>query len=44
LSGVVAPIATGFIVAYTGSYFMAFVVAVVALIAAIPVYWTMVKS
>jgi MFS transporter, ACS family, D-galactonate transporter len=44
LSGVVAPIATGLIVAYTGSYFLAFVVAVVALVAAIPVYWTMVKS
>jgi MFS family permease len=44
LSGVIAPLATGLIVEQTGSYFPAFVVAVVVLIAAIPVYWLMVKG
>ncbi len=44
LSGVVAPLATGLIIAQTGSYFPAFVVAVVVLLAAIPVYWLMVKG
>jgi len=44
LSGVAAPLATGFIIAQTGSYFPAFVVAVVVLLAAIPIYWLMVKS
>jgi MFS transporter, ACS family, D-galactonate transporter len=44
LSGVVAPIATGLIIESTGSYFPAFVLAVVVLLAAIPIYWLMVKN
>jgi MFS family permease len=44
LSGVAAPLATGLIIARTGSYFPAFVVAVVVLLAAIPIYWLMVKG
>ena len=44
LSGVVAPLATGLIIAQTGSYFPAFVVAVVVLLAALPFYWLMVKA
>jgi ACS family D-galactonate transporter-like MFS transporter len=44
ISGVIAPLVTGLIIAQTGSYFPAFVVAVVALLSAIPVYWLMVKS
>jgi MFS family permease len=44
LSGVVAPIATGFIIAQTGSYFPAFVVAVAALFLALPFYWLMVRK
>ena len=44
ISGVVAPIATGQIVERTGSYFPAFVAAVVVLLAAIPVYWVMVRA
>lgn len=43
LSGVAAPLATGLIIARTGSYFPAFVVAVIVLLAAIPLYWLMVK-
>jgi ACS family D-galactonate transporter-like MFS transporter len=42
--GVVAPIVTGLIVARTGSYLPAFVVAIVVLLAAIPIYWLMVKG
>jgi MFS family permease len=44
LSGVAAPLVTGLIIAQTGSYFPAFVVAVVILLAAIPIYWLMVRS
>jgi nitrate/nitrite transporter NarK len=44
LSGVAAPIATGFIIAQTGSYFPAFVVAVAALFLALPFYWLMVRK
>lgn len=44
LSGIVAPLATGFLIARTGSYFPAFVVAVVVLIAALPTYWWIVKA
>jgi len=44
LSGIVAPIVTGLIIARTGSYYPAFVVAVCILLAALPVYWTMVKE
>ncbi len=44
LSGVVAPIATGYIIEATGSYVPAFILAVVVLLAAIPIYWLMVKN
>jgi nitrate/nitrite transporter NarK len=44
LSGVIAPLATGLIVEQTGSYLPAFAVAVVVLLAAIPVYWLMVTG
>lgn len=44
ISGVVAPLATGLIVAKTGSYFPAFVVAVIILLAVLPAYWLMVKT
>ena len=39
ISGVIAPLATGLIIAQTGSYFPAFLVAVVVLLAALPCYW-----
>jgi MFS transporter, ACS family, D-galactonate transporter len=42
LSGIVAPLATGFLIARTGSYYPGFVVAVVILLAGMPVYWWMV--
>jgi MFS transporter, ACS family, D-galactonate transporter len=44
ISGVVAPLVTGLIVQRTGSYFPAFVVAVAVIIAAVPVYWSMVRD
>ncbi len=44
LSGIVAPIVTGIIIGKTGSYYPAFVVAVCVLLAALPVYWTMVRE
>ncbi len=44
ISGIVAPIATGLIVQQTGSYFPAFVAAVVVLLAVVPVYWVMVRG
>jgi len=44
LSGVAAPLTTGLIIQRTGSYFPAFVVGVVVLLAATPVYWLMVKG
>ena len=44
LSGVAAPLVTGMIIEKTGSYYPAFVVAVVVLLAAIPIYWLMVKG
>ena len=44
MSGVVAPIATGVIIEMTGSYMPAFILAVVVLLAAIPIYWLMVKN
>jgi MFS family permease len=44
LSGVAAPLVTGLIIAKTGSYFPAFVVAVTILLAVLPPYWLMVKS
>jgi MFS family permease len=44
LSGIVAPLVTGLIIARTGSYFPAFVVAVTVLLAVLPAYWLMVKT
>jgi len=44
IPGVLAPLITGVIVERTGSYLPAFVVAVVVLIAAVPLYWTMVRE
>jgi ACS family D-galactonate transporter-like MFS transporter len=44
LSGVVAPLVTGFLIATTGSYLPAFVVAVIVLLLALPTYWLMVKE
>ena len=44
ISGVAAPLATGMIVASTGSYFPAFVVAVVVLLSVIPLYWWMMSG
>jgi MFS family permease len=44
IPGVLAPLITGIIVERTGSYLPAFVVAVAVLIAAVPVYWTMVRE
>jgi ACS family glucarate transporter-like MFS transporter len=43
-SGIVAPIATGLIIARTGSYYPAFVVSVVVLILAVPMYWFLLKD
>ncbi len=43
IPGGVAPLVTGFIIARTGSYFPAFVVAVVVLLASLPFYWLMVR-
>jgi MFS family permease len=42
ISGIVAPIATGVLVARTGSYYPAFAVAVVVLLLGLPAYWWMV--
>ena len=42
--GVLAPLVTGLIIAKTGSYFPAFVVAVTILLAVLPPYWLLVKS
>jgi ACS family hexuronate transporter-like MFS transporter len=44
ISGVAAPLVTGFIIEGTGSYFPAFVVAVAALLAVLPIYWLMVRA
>jgi MFS transporter, ACS family, D-galactonate transporter len=44
LSGVAAPLVTGLIIAKTGSYFPAFVVAVAMLLAVLPPYWWMVET
>jgi ACS family D-galactonate transporter-like MFS transporter len=44
LSGVAAPLVTGLIIAKTGSYFPAFVVAVAILLAVLPPYWWMVQT
>ena len=37
--GIVAPLATGLLVARTGSHYPGFLVAVVVLLAGIPIYW-----
>ena len=42
ISGVAAPIVTGVLIERTGSYFPAFVVAVVVLLLGLPFYWWMV--
>jgi nitrate/nitrite transporter NarK len=42
ISGIVAPIVTGLLVARTGSYYPAFAVAVVVLLLGLPCYWWMV--
>lgn len=39
LSGIVAPVVTGLLIAHTGSYYPGFIVAVVVLIAGLPAYW-----
>jgi MFS transporter, ACS family, D-galactonate transporter len=44
ISGVIAPVITGLIIAKTGSYFPAFVVAVTILLSVLPPYWLMVKT
>jgi MFS transporter, ACS family, D-galactonate transporter len=43
IPGVIAPLVTGEIIAKTGSYFPAFVVAVTVLLAVLPAYWLMVR-
>jgi MFS family permease len=42
LSGIAAPLATGFLIARTNSYYPGFVVSVLVLLAGMPVYWWMV--
>ena len=44
LSGIVAPLATGLLIARTGSHYPGFVVAVVVLLTGIPIYWWGVKD
>jgi MFS transporter, ACS family, D-galactonate transporter len=44
LSGIVAPITTGLLIARTGSYYPGFVVAVVVLLLGLPFYWWMVEE
>jgi MFS family permease len=44
ISGIVAPIVTGLLVARTGSYYPAFAVAVVVLLLGLPAYWWMVRE
>jgi MFS transporter, ACS family, D-galactonate transporter len=44
LSGIVAPIATGLLIARTGSYYPGFAVAVTLLIAGLPAYWWIVRD
>jgi MFS transporter, ACS family, D-galactonate transporter len=44
LSGIVAPVATGLLIARTGSYYPGFAVAVAVLIAGLPAYWWMVRE
>jgi MFS family permease len=44
ISGVAAPLVTGYLIAHTGSYRPAFVVAVVVLLAVLVPYWAMVRE
>jgi MFS family permease len=44
LSGIVAPLATGILIARTGSYYPGFVVAVVILLMGLPIYWWVVRG
>ncbi len=44
LSGIVAPVVTGLLIARTGSYYPGFIVAVVVLIAGLPAYWFIVRD
>jgi MFS family permease len=44
LSGIVAPLATGLLIARTGSHYPGFVVAVIVLLTGIPIYWWGVKD
>ena len=44
ISGVVAPIVTGILIERTGSHYAGFVVAVVVLNLALPIYWWMVRA
>jgi len=39
LSGIIAPIVTGLLIARTGSYYPGFVLSVVILLAGVPIYW-----
>ena len=44
LSGIVAALATGILIAKTGSYVPGFVVAVVVLLAGLPAYWWIIRD
>lgn len=44
LSGIVAPLATGLLIARTGSYYPGFVVAVAVLLGGLPFYWWMLRD
>jgi dipeptide/tripeptide permease len=44
ISGIVAPIVTGLLIAHTGSYYPGFAVAVVVLNLGLPAYWWMVSD
>jgi len=44
LSGIAAPLATGILIARTGSYVPGFVVAVLVLLAGLPSYWWIIKD
>jgi MFS family permease len=44
ISGIVAPVVTGILIARTGSFYPGFVVSVAVLLAGAPVYWWLVKA
>ena len=44
ISGIVAPVVTGLLIASTGSYYPGFVVSVIVLLCGLPAYWWMVKE